>query len=228
MSKPTAEWSNSEATANRRSVLSLVIALHILIVGLSLLCSVQRSELHVRLTKVLATYSRSLFFVPSDSPYVYVAEGTRYGNRVDDDHLVEVEANGEVVTFPSAGSNWSLNRRRWFRLNRQLGWFSEDSGGDEACAVLAQEFAWQEMQIEGAPEEVLVHCKRRMAQPFNLERDLPADLPADDPTNRKYESTVYTAQVYVVDGELQVAKKSATREVAPRTPGAASATGENK
>ena len=210
-----ADWSAAPQTANARGVLSLLIALQLLVVGMALLCSGHRSALQVGLSKVLAPYARSLFFVPSDSPYGYVSDPSRFGSRIDDDHYVEIEVDGKIVaTYPPPGSNWSGDSRRWFRLTHQLGWYADEEQ-DEPCAVLAQEFAWQYMR-ESKADDVIVRCKRRMAQPFSL-RDLPPDLPPDDPASPKYESVVYTAQVYEVEGQLQVAKKSATREVAPRT-----------
>lgn len=216
MKKPPAIelWYKSDQTANTRGVLSLLIALHLIVVGTALACSVHRSSLQTALSKIFAPYTRSLFFVPSDTPYAYVADNSRFGSRIDDDHYIEIVDQDQVLEFPLPGSNWSPDRRRWFRLTHQLGWYAEEQQ-DEPCAVIAKEIAWHYMQQTRA-DDVLVRCKRRMAQPLDP-RDIPPDLPPGEPMSPKYESMVYAAQVYLVDGELQVAKKSATREVAPRT-----------
>ncbi len=231
MHAPAEPPTQADPSTNVRSVVSLLIAVHLLAVGIALLCSVQRSVLQTRLSAVLAPYARTLYFVPHENPFLYTYGNTRLGDNDDDDHIVQIDipANPKTgsaattVEFPAPGSNWSPNRQRAFELTHRLGWYAEQDADDQ-LGVLMQEIAWQPMKQYGV-DEVEVHCIRRMTQPFSLD-DLPADFPRDNPASPKYERDLYSAQIYLVDGQLQVAKKSASREVAPRAKNSGGADGQ--
>ena len=213
--KKTAKPATTASQNTLRSFLSLAIFVHLFIVALVLVGNVRRSRLERRFWEVFAPYTESLGFVVPWSVHYYT-----HGETPDDDHFIEVEVVGQktnVQLFPSPGSNWSAERRRGFRLTKQLGTLAE-AQDDNLAAEFARNFALPLMGQPGV-EKVVVRCKRRLTQPLHLEDLLPI-YPRENATHAAYDRVVYEADIYRdEDGSVQVAKRSSTLEVAPRQPG---------
>lgn len=213
--KKTTQASESDSPNTLRSLLSLAIFVHLFIVAMVLVGNVRRSRLERRFLEVFAPYAESLAFVVPRSVHFYT-----HGEVMDDDHWLEVETVGQsnqIQLFPAPGSNWSAERRRGFRLTKQLGSLAEEQD-DNLAAEFARNFAIPLMGQPGV-EKVVVRCKRRLTQPLHLE-DLLAIYSREDATHAAYDRVVYQADIYRdEDGFVQVAKRSSTLEVAPRQPG---------
>jgi hypothetical protein len=212
-----------------RSVVSLLIVIHLLCVGVVLASNFRRSPLQVRLVSIFAPYTKLLHFDPEFTPYYYTL-----GRPNDDDAWISVDlyassdqpvdqqAIASRVKLPEGGSNWLEERRRGIHLAKLLAERGESEADDdlEVASEIAKAVGQWAMRKSGNKRAV-VRGVRRMSQPYTLAALNPG-FPAERPTDPAYDATVYEADVWIdEDQQVQVQKRASRAEVAPRQGGAA-------
>lgn len=221
VASPLAAKDNSEPIA--RSILSLVLCVHLVCVAVVLASNFRRSPLQTRLVSLFAFYTKLLEFDPDRIPYYYTL-----GRPYDDDTRLVIDlyasaelpvAQQELVTtthLPEGGSRWLGERRRGLALAKLLAAAAdpENENEDLTSEIARSVGGWAIRQTPN--QRAVVRCVRRMSQPFLLSM-LNAGFPADRPTDRAYETTVYEADVWIdEDQQVQVQKRASRAEVAPR------------
>jgi hypothetical protein len=199
-----------------RSVVSLVLFLHLFCVAVVLASNLLRSPLQSQLVSLFAPYTQLLHFDPAFVPYHYTS-----GVPADDDVALIVrlypDANTRIdeqvrlaeIDLTSSGANW-LGDRRPMALSRILGLMAETQN-DEAASEIAASVGTAVMREHnrGLPPErhahwAVVECVRHLSPP------LAGPLDEAEPT------TVYVADVRLLEGgELSVTRREASRDVAP-------------
>jgi hypothetical protein len=222
---------SDQSAALLRSVISLVLCIHLFCVATVLASNFRRSPLQTRLVSIFAAYTRLLDFDPEFTPYYYTL-----GRALDDDTwlVIDLYASADqpviqqqvatTVRLPDAGSNWFDDRRRALRLARLLAASADrESENDDVTSEIARSVgSWAMRQTNN--HRAVVRCLRRMSQPFDL-ATLNPGFPPDRPTDPAYDSTVYEADVWIdEDRQVQVQKRVSRAEAAPRQP----ATGGDK
>jgi len=212
-----------------RSVVSLLLIIHLLCVGVVLASNFRRSPLQVRLVSIFAPYTKLLHFDPEFTPYYYTL-----GRPNDDDAWISVELYASAdqpvdqqtvasrVKLPEAGSNWLEERRRGIQLAKLLAERGESEADDDlevASEVAKAVGQWALKKSDN--KRAVVRGVRRMSQPYDLAALNPG-FPAERPTDPAYDATVYEADVWIdEDQQVQVQKRASRAEVAPRQGGAA-------
>ena len=206
-----------------RSVISLLLFVHLFCVGVVLSSNFRRSRLQSDLVRIFAAYTQSLDFDPNFTPYYYTL-----GRNLDDDTWLVVElypkadepvANQEVIAtvhLPEGGTNWFGERRRYFRLAQIMANNADpESENDDITGEIARSVGSRVIR-EAKAGRAVVRCVRRSSQPFNLAMLNPG-FPADKPTDLAYDRMVYEADVWIdEDNQVQVLKRASRAEVAPR------------
>jgi hypothetical protein len=211
-----------------RSLISLLLFIHLFCVGVVLSSNFRRSRLQNDLVGLFAVYTQLLNFDPDYTPYYYTL-----GRQLDDDtwFTIDLYADAEqqvsaqpllkTVTLPEGGTNWLGDRRKYFRLAEILAANADpDTENDDITGEIARSVGARIMREENARRAV-VQCIRRSSQPLDLTALNPG-FPADRPTDPAYNTTVYQADVWFdEDNQVQVLKRASRAEVAPRqTPAA--------
>jgi hypothetical protein len=207
-----------------RSVVSLVLVIHLLCVGTVLASNFRRSLLQSRLVSIFAAYTRSLHFDPDFTPYYYTL------GRVSDDDTwlvidlypsadrpVDQQQAAGRMKLPDGGNRWLENRRRAIQLSKLLAERAEsDSDVDQDVASeLARAVSRWAMHQTGNKRAV-VRAIRRMSQPYDLAALNPG-FPPERPTDPAYDMTVYEADAWIdEDNQVQVLRRASRAEVAPR------------
>lgn len=205
-----------------RSVISLLLVLHLFCVAVVLSSNFRRSLLQNELVRIFACYTQLLDFDPQFTPYYYTL-----GRPLDDDtvFVIDLYARGDLpasgqplaatVRLPTGGSNWFGDRERYFRLARLLAWYADpDNENDDITGEIVRSVGARIMHETGNKRAVL-RCIRRESQPPPTV-PLNPGYPEDEPTNPAYEQLVYEADVWIDEEGVLVQKRSAAAEVAPR------------
>lgn len=220
-SVPRASADNSSADL-LKAVLSVALFVHFFCVAVVLGSNFLRSPLQSRLVSVFAFYTQLLDLDPDRTPYHYT-----HGSPVEDDARLEINlyadadlpvAAQEIAatrTLPSGGTNWLGDRRKHFAVARIVAVNAQpENEMDEITGEIARAVAGRLMRETGNRRAV-VRCVQRMSQPLHL-ADLNPGFPPD-PRDPRYDLTLYQADVWLdEDNELQVLKRAAAAEVAPR------------
>src|SRR5438270_4455796 len=127
LSAPPKIAANDNSQALLRSVVSLVLCIHLFCVAVVLAANspgnFRRSPLQGRLVSIFAAYTRLLHFDPEFTPYYETL-----GRPLDDDTwlVIDLYPSGEqpvsqqqlakTIQLPEGGSNWLENRRRGLQL----------------------------------------------------------------------------------------------------------------
>lgn len=230
---PTAAASKASKPASdgavARSVISLLLCIHLFCVAVVLSSNFRRSALQARLVSIFAGYTKLLHFDPEFTPYYYTL-----GRTSDDDTWLTVDLypsadqpvaqqeSVKTVRLPEGGSNWFENRARGFHLAKLLGTGADPSAeNDDLTGEIARSVGGWAMRTTGN-QRAVVRCIRRMSQPFDVST-LNAGFPADRPKDLVYDSMLYEADVWMdEDGQVQLLKRASRAEVAPRQAGATS------
>jgi hypothetical protein len=219
--------------ATLRSIISLLICIHLFCVAVVLAANFRRSPLQGKLVSIFSGYTKLLHLDPEFTPYYYTL-----GRPSDDDTWLAIDLypsaeqpvaqqnSVKTVRLPEGGSNWFDNRKRAFQLAKLVATNAEPGNeNDDLTGEIARSVGGWAMRTTGNHRAV-VRCVRRMSQPLELSALNPG-FPADRPTDPAYDSTVYEADVWTdEDGQVQLLKRASRAEVAPgRTgSGATSAT----
>lgn len=207
-----------------RSILSLLIFIHLFCVLVVLGSTFRRSALQSRLVAIFGPYTQVLAFDPG----FYTSYAYTQGRTSDDDAIlvldlyadaqrpVEQQEKLKTVTFPDGGSPWLADRRRGFALARLMAGYAEpDNEIDELTGEIARGVGARLLQ-EYAARRAVVRCIRRLSQPLDLTTLFPG-FPPGDPTAAAYDEVLYEADVWIdEDGEVQVQRRVAQAEAAPR------------
>jgi hypothetical protein len=230
---PTAAASQASKPASdgavTRSVISLLLCIHLFCVAVVLGSNFRRSPLQGRLVAVFSAYTKLLHFDPEFTPYYYTL-----GRTSDDDTWLTIDLypsadqpvaqqeSVKTVRLPEGGSNWLENRARAFHLAKLLAMNAEPGAeNDDLTGEIARSVGGWAMRTTGN-QRAVVRCIRRMSQPFDVST-LNAGFPADRPRDLAYDSLVYEADVWTdEDGQVQLLKRASRAEVAPRQTGATS------
>jgi hypothetical protein len=219
--KPAAMSSEGSATA--RSIVSLLICIHLFCVAVVLASNFRRSALQTQLVSIFAPYTKLLHLDPSRTPYYYTL-----GRNIDDDTWLVIDlypsadlpvVQQKIATtthLPSGGSNWLENRRRGFQLAKLLADSADPlNENDDVTSEIARAVGGWAIRKSGNGRAV-VRCLRKYSQSYDLSL-LNAGFPADRPTDVAYDTTVYEADVWIdEDNQVQVQKRASRAEVAPR------------
>jgi hypothetical protein len=212
-----------------RSVVSLLLIVHLFCVGVVLASNFRRSALLSRLVTIFAAYTRSFDFDPNFTPYYYTL-----GRVLDDDTWLSIDLYASAdqpvdqqpsagsMQIPEGGSRWLENRRRGMQLARVLAERAESESDvdQDVASEIARAVGRYAMQQTGNKRAV-IRAVRRMSQPFDLAALNPG-FPPDRPTDPAYDMTVYEADAWIdEDGQVQVLRRASRAEVAPRATGAA-------
>jgi hypothetical protein len=206
-----------------RSVLSILIFVHLFCVAVVLSSNLRRSALQNRLVSIFAAYTQLLDFDPDFTPYYYT-----FGRDVDGDArlVVDLYADADLpvtaqplmktVTLPDGGTNWLGDRRRYFALGRVVALNSQpENENDELTGEVARAVGARVMRENGAKRSV-VRCIQRLTQPLDLSTLNPG-FPPDNPTDPRYDLMPYEADVWIdEDNQVQLIKRASRAEVAPR------------
>jgi hypothetical protein len=207
-----------------RSVLSLLIFIHCFCVLVVLSSTFRRSALQSRLVSIFGPYTQLLAFDPGFfTPYYYTQ-----GQTSDDDAIIVADLYAEAdrpieqleilktVTLPDGGSRWLADRRRAIALAQLMaGYADPENEADELSGEIARGVGSRLMREHGAKRAAL-RCVRRLSQPLDLST-LFANFPPDNPEASEYDEVLYEADVWLdEDGEVQVQRRVAQAEAAPR------------
>lgn len=206
-----------------RSVLSLLIFLHLCCVAVVLASNFRRSQLQSELVGIFAAYTQLLDFDPQFTPYYYT-----FGRPIDDDtaFVIDLYAHGDQraadqplvksVRLPEGGSNWFGDRQRYIQLAKLLAQFADpENESDDITSEIAKSVGARIMHETGTQRAVL-RCIRRESQPPPL-IPLNAGFPENAPADPAYDRLAYEADVWLdEDGGVLVQKRSSAAEVAPR------------
>jgi hypothetical protein len=207
-----------------RSILSLLIFIHFFCVFVVLSSTFRRSALQSRLVSIFGPYTQVLAFDPGFfTPYYYTQ-----GQTSDDDAVIVADLYSEAdrpieqleimktVTLPGGGSRWLADRRRAIALAQLMaGYADPEDERDELSGEIARGVGSRLMQENGAKRAAL-RCVRRLSQPLDLST-LFANFPPDNPEAAQYDEVLYEADVWIdEDGDVQVQRRVAQAEAAPR------------
>ena len=217
---PTPSTSDPGPPPVLRSVLSLLLVIHLICVFVVLSSTYIRSQLQSRLVGIFGPYTELLVFDPGQyTPFYYT-----HGTEEDEDAtlVIDLYPDGDLpvarqqllrkVTLPEGGSAWLGDRSRAIALAKHLAREAED---DDLSAQIARPVGARIMRENGARRAV-VRCVRRLSQPLRLDT-LFREFPADDPSAPAYDRVLYEADVWIdEDGQPQVLRRVAAAEAAPR------------
>jgi hypothetical protein len=205
-----------------RSIVSLLLVLHLFCVAVVLASNFRRSLLQNELVRIFACYTQLLDFDPQFTPYYYT-----FGRAIDDDAILVLDLypRGDLpaaeqtlvrtVRLPAGGSNWFGDRRRYFQLASLLAQYADpENENDDITSEIAKSVGARLMHETGNGRVVL-RCIRRESQPPPL-IPLVAGYPEDAPTDPAYDRLVYEADVWLDEDGVLVQKRAAAAEVAPR------------
>jgi hypothetical protein len=222
--RPATKSDSPSDGATLRSVLSLLICIHLFCVAVVLAANFRRSPLQGKLVSIFSPYTKLLHFDPEFTPYYYML-----GRPTDDDTWLTIDLypsaeqsvaqqqSVKTVRLPEGGSNWLDNRKRAFHLAKLLASAAEPGNeNDDLSGEIARSVGGWAMRTTDNHRAV-VRCIRRESQPFDLSTLRPG-FPPDRPTDPAYESNppIYEADVWLdEDGQVQLLKRASRAEVAP-------------
>lgn len=197
-----------ELTGTFRSILSLVIFVHLFCVVVVLFGNHYGSQLQFRLIRFMGPYTRLLYF----DPQVIAGFHLSHSEEVEDDHFLEIqsEEGSTIARVPDPNSRENGLRggfryRRWLALMRRMAMNAEN---EDYLAEFSR--AVGQNQLVGDENQRLV---------LRLLRRMPLDLagPSDaDAGGPEAYVLVYSADVWRDEqGVIRVLKKVQASEAAP-------------
>ena len=206
--------SPAELPANVRTIISLVLFVHLFAVVLAIATNFgPLSELRGGLR--VNFLMRYLQLLNMDSAYNF---HYMYGDPLDFDQMIEVELGGgeseeaRTVQLPESGLGNGLRRRRYEQLAQSV---AEQAGNEDTEHILPGAIATHLMS-EYDTSELNFRCRTHFGQ---SSEDAGALDPAQaDPFDERYYQTMYEARIWLDDvGELQFLKSETSQSAAPAT-----------
>jgi hypothetical protein len=194
-----------------RSIISLLVFIHVFCLFVALTTNYYLSPLQIRLVNQLAPYVQ-LFKIKPTAPY-HLTDGS----ELSDDHFVEIEVTagpqqGQVVRLPDSRVGGNLAERRVEFLARTMG--ATVYLGSEPNAAAMSKALGARVLAQGNNEEVVVRCRRYEPQARIYDTTVATNVA--DPTDESYLNTAYQARVWRDRrGEVQLLKIEETKVVAP-------------
>lgn len=207
---------------NLRSILSLVIFIHLFCVCCVLASNARRSALQGRLVSIFGIYTKTFNFDPDFTPYHLTRGVTSDDSAIVvylyKDYLADPTKTPATVQLrlPDRGSKWLGERRRYFSLGSLVHSYSQpDNEQEDITAGIAKAVATGLMH-EHQCRKAVVEIVTRMSQPLDPGLLMPG-FPPDNPTAAPYDIRGYSAEVWIDDdGNVTATKRTATGENAPR------------
>ena len=204
MENPTSQNSHTNWSPQKRSFVSLLIIVHLVVVAVVFSCNYYASDLQGRLSRFFAIYAQSLNLDPLGTKY-YLTQAT----DIDDDQFVEVHLEGrkpeEVIRYPADNASpFSANAKRERQLASLLSYFATQDDS-ETSALVAKAIGGHAMHKYGA-ERGELRSYRHSGKFMNS---------TDDVWSRNYFAVNYEADFWLHNEKTEVLKRSAAREVAP-------------
>ncbi len=204
-----------------RSIVSLLIFVHLTCVFAVLFANFRRSQLQADLVGVFRPYTQFFAFDPDFTPF-YLTHGPENDDRVivvdlypRGDEPVATQTLAKTVVLPDRGSPWFGDRRRYFGLANVFAFYGEQEVYDDMSAELARTIG-KRLMDENQMQAAVVRSVQRMSQPIDPGTLLPG-FPPDNPTAPQYDVLLYEADVfYDSEGSVSVNKRAGRGEVAPR------------
>lgn len=193
-----------------RSLLSLLLIVHLFCVAVALSSNYSPSPLQTRLLERFQFYLRTLNFDLNFTPYYLT-----HAMESDVDHRIEVLPQGENpaageswVVLPGSGWHGGQGYKRLQRLGQVMAFYSQD---DATAALFAQAVGRNFLQQRGVtPQQI--RCRRHMLQSrLAVEGGSAVER---DPNSATYFRTPYIANCVVADGEVQIVRLDEAGEVA--------------
>ncbi len=214
MSQTSAVGEEHDLTAlsdTTRTIVSLLLFVHLFCVFVVLSANLVSSPLQRQLVAAVAIYAQLLNFDPNFTRYHLT-----HGAEDDDDHFVEVSLaespDAPLVRLPAVGLRSGLRCRRYQTLAAALAFYANREV-DAVSAEFAKAIGAYVVQQHNV-SRVVVRCRRHQSLPLAPEQQ--GARGSSDPFDPSLYETVYEADVWLApDGSVQVLKKSSPREVAP-------------
>jgi hypothetical protein len=200
-----------EASATARSIISVLLFIHLFCLLVALASNYLLSPLQIQLLNTLAPYTQLMKLQPM-APY-HLTDGT----EISHDHVLEVEVTagpqqGEVIRLPEGRIAGRPPRQRAQMLARTVGATSYFRI-EQNTAALAKAVGARVLNA-GGNVEVVVRCLRRQPQDRLFDATNPT-TPAD-PRAPAYLTAVYEARVWRDRyGQVQLLKIEERKVVAP-------------
>lgn len=196
-----------------RTVVSLLIFVHLFLVAIAFTSYSSASALQQRLLQVFAPYLKTFSFDVNRTYGASARYHLTHALQTDVDYAVEVDAkiNGrtEQVFIPPADIWPHQRRQRYQALANATGWLFEDP---VAQSVLPRAIAGGVLESLGASQGTIRVRAHYLVSLENMSSASPAQR---DPYAPGYYNTVYEAAVLVSDGNVDLLKRSAAAETAP-------------
>ncbi len=210
-SDPSPPLAEGAPDANVRSIVSLLLFVHVFCLFVALTGNYYISPLQIRLLNTLAPYIQ-LFKIKPTAPY-HLTDGS----ELSDDHFLEIEVTagaqqGEIIRIPDSAVKGNPAKRRFQLLAKTMAATSY-LGAEQNTAAFAKAIGAHVLDT-GSNEEVIVRCRRYQPQPRQMDPNAAA-TPAD-PTADAYLTTPYEARVWRDrSGQVQLLKIEEKKVVAP-------------
>lgn len=201
-----------------RSLVSLLLFLHLFVLFVAVTTYTRPSGLQERLHQLFAPYLRTLHLTAFPVTYPFARYHLTHALPTDVDFTCEVEFVGtdgkpETVLIPS-GPLWPpIRSRRYQALANATGALSDEEADEDLAGILPRALAASVLARHGVSQgtfRVRAHYLPQIEQMAEVET---GKRPAIN------ETVTYEAQVIVSGGTVELLKKSRTLEVAPVRPG---------
>ncbi len=195
-----------------RSVLSLLLVIHLFCIFMAVGTVLPTAPLHRRLVYILAPYVQLLNFDVDSTPY-YLTHNT----NLDVDHRIELLPRGadrsvadNWAVLPDVGFRGGERYRRFQRLAHVMAYFTQ-TDQEAIPAIIAKAVVQSYLSHTGAAP-AYVRCRGHLP----IERDWVTRGTAAqrDPNDEMHFTVVYGALVTVTDGEVDVTADASASEVA--------------
>jgi hypothetical protein len=197
-----------ELTGTSRSILSLLIFVHLFCVVVVLFGNHYGSELQFRLIRFMGPYTRLLYF----DPQVIAGFHLSHSEEVEDDHFLEVQTvdGATLGKFPDpeghgTGLRGGFRYQRWLALMRRM---AMNTDNDEYLAEFSRAVGANQLDVD-ENKRLVLRLVRRMPL------DLSGRTEAEEGGPNAY-VPVYSADVWKDDqGVIRVHKRVQASEAAP-------------
>ena len=194
-----------------RTVVSLVLFIHLFLVFLCLTSNLSISMVQSRLLGVFGPYTQFLNLDLNFTPYHLT-----HATINDVDHRIEVLPKGadenddeQWTVLPDVGLQGSDRRQRYQRLAHVLSVLAEQDAASGAIAKDVGEYFYHHRSVE----PVQLRGRRHLLQPWQAINSATAD--ERDANSSRYYQDSYRANLIVnKNGSVDVAKRGASGEVA--------------
>ena len=188
MKKHATQGRSAELGSTLRSVVSLLLVLHIVCVVCVLSANVSPSPLQTRLAGTFAPYTQLLHFHPGFARFQFTA-----GDTFSDEHflIIETKAGSSRVRLPGDESTWGWERQRLAALGLEVALFADR---DELAGYYAKSVGGRILR-EKKLAHAVVSCVHKLSQPLDPAL-LDPSFPPNQPNASEYFNTVYQAEVW--------------------------------